>query len=88
MCLVCLLLCKEEGSGPVSLQLLRGGSGPVCGALVYIFIGMGTMLAYFHMCGITLLLRSVFNMLVWNASPREPMCFRCLMFSLSGPELR
>ena len=23
--LVCLLLCKEEGSSPVSLQLLRGG---------------------------------------------------------------
>ena len=26
MCLECLLLCKEEGSPPVSLQLLRGGS--------------------------------------------------------------
>ena len=24
-CLVCLLLCKEEGSSPVSLQLLGGG---------------------------------------------------------------
>ena len=24
-CLVCLLLCNEEGSSPVSLQLLRGG---------------------------------------------------------------
>ena len=24
-CLVCLLLCKEEGSSPVSLQLLKGG---------------------------------------------------------------
>ena len=23
---VCLLLCKEEGSPPVSLQLLRGGT--------------------------------------------------------------
>ena len=23
VCLVCLLLCKEEGSSPVSLQLLR-----------------------------------------------------------------
>ena len=23
--LVCLLLCKEEGSSPVSMQLLRGG---------------------------------------------------------------
>ena len=25
VCLVCLLLCKEECSSPVSLQLLRGG---------------------------------------------------------------
>ena len=24
VCLVCLLLCKEEGSSPVCLQLLRG----------------------------------------------------------------
>ena len=29
VCLVCLLLCKEEGSSPMSLQLLRGGIGPV-----------------------------------------------------------
>ena len=47
--------------------------------------GMGTMLANFHMCGIVLVLRAVFNMLVRNASSRGPMCFRCLMFSLSGP---
>ena len=38
--------------------------------------GMGTMLANFHMCGIMLVLRAVFNM---------PMRFRCLMFNLSGP---
>ena len=47
--------------------------------------GMGTMLANFHMCGIMLVLRAVSNMLVRNASPRGPMWFRCLMFSLSGP---
>ena len=47
--------------------------------------GMGTMLANFHMCGIMLVLRAVFNMLVRNASPRGPMCLRCLMFNLSGP---
>ena len=47
-------------------------------------VGMGTMLANFHMCGIMLLLRAVLNMIVRNASPRGPMCFRCLMFSLSG----
>ena len=46
--------------------------------------GMRTMLANFHMCGIMLVLRAVFNMLVRNASPRGPMCFRCLTFNLSG----
>ena len=47
--------------------------------------GMGTMLANFHMCGIMLVLRAVINMLMRNAIPRGPMCFRCLMFNLSGP---
>ena len=47
--------------------------------------GMGTMLANFHMCGIIFVLTTVFNILVRNASPRGPMCFTCLMFSLSGP---
>ena len=47
---------------------------------------MGNVLAnFFHMCGIMLILRAVFNMLVRNASPRGPLCFRCLMFRLSGP---
>ena len=32
--------------------------------------GMGTMLANFHMGGIMLFLRAVFNMLVRNACPR------------------
>ena len=43
------------------------------------------MLVNFHMCGIMLMLKAVLNMLLKNASPRGPMCFRCLMFSLSGP---
>ena len=34
------------------------------------------MLANFHMCGIMLVLRAVFNMHVRNASARGPMCFR------------
>ena len=40
VCLVCLLLCKEEGSSPVSLQLLRGGIWACyeC-ALVCVFVG-------------------------------------------------
>ena len=32
-----------------------------------------------------LLLRTVFTILAKDASPRGPMCFRCLIFSLSGP---
>ena len=47
--------------------------------------GMGTMLANFHMYGIMLVLRAVFTILLRNASPRGPMCFRWLMFNLSGP---
>ena len=43
--------------------------------------GMRIMLANFHMCGIMLVLRAAFNMLV---SSRGPMCFRCLIFNLSG----
>ena len=30
------------------------------------------------------MLRAVLNILVRNTSPRGPMCFRCLIFSLSG----
>ena len=30
------------------------------------------------------LLRAVLNILVRKTSPRGPMCFRCLIFSLSG----
>ena len=47
--------------------------------------GIGTMLANFHVLGVLFLLREVLNILVGNTSPREPMCFRCLIFSLSGP---
>ena len=43
------------------------------------------MLANFHVRGIMFLLRAVLNILVRNASPRGSMCFRCLIFSLSGP---
>ena len=35
--------------------------------------GMGTMLDNFHVCGIMLVLRAVFNMLVRNASLSRPM---------------
>ena len=48
-------------------------------------VGMGTMLANFHMCSIMLVSSAVFNMLVRNASTRWSICFRCLIFNLSGP---
>ena len=77
--LVCLLLWKDEDSSPMSLQLLRGGIWAymtyprLClflegggGGRAWDF-AMGTMLANFHMCGIMLMLRAVFNMLVRNA---------------------
>ena len=31
------------------------------------------------------IIRAVLNILVRNASPRGPMCFRCLIFNFSGP---
>ena len=37
-----------------------------------------------HPC-VRFLLRAVLNILIRNASPRGPMCFRCLIFNLSGP---
>ena len=37
--------------------------------------GMGTMLANFHMCGMMLVLRAVFNMLLKNVSPRWPVFY-------------
>ena len=40
--------------------------------------GTGNMLANFHMYGIMLVLGAVLNIFVRNASPRGPMCFRCL----------
>ena len=75
---LCLINYSEEGYGPVG------------GVLVYVFVGFwdGDYVSfhmYFHMCGIMLLLKAVLNMLVRNANPRGPMCFRCLMFNLSGP---
>ena len=80
---VCLLLCKEEGPFQVCAITERRDMCLYEVPLSMCF-EMGTMLTNFHMCGIMLVLRVVFNILVMNASPRGPMCFRYLMFSLSG----
>ena len=86
VCLVCLLLCKEEGSSPGSAITERRDMAlyelPL--SMFLLGFGIGTMLANLHMCGIMLVLRAVFNILVRYTSPRGPICFRCLMFSLSG----
>ena len=74
------VLFNVWGVGVYVYLLLCKEEGPS-----FLGFGMGTMLANFHMCGIMLVLRAVFNMFVRNASPTGPMCFRCLMFSLSGP---
>ena len=47
--------------------------------------GIGTMLANFHVRGIIFLLRAVLNILMRNVSPRGSMCFRHLIFNLTGP---
>ena len=39
-------------------------------AMSLLGFGMGTILANFHICGIMLVLRAVFNMLMMNGSPR------------------
>ena len=87
VCLVCLWLYMEEGSSPVSAITERRYMVLYEVLLSMYLLGfrMGTMLAIFHMCGIMLVLRAVFNMLVRNAIPRGPMCFKCLMFNLSRP---
>ena len=50
VCLVCLLLCKEEGSSPVSAITERRDMGlyevPLSVSLLY--FGIETMLANFH----------------------------------------
>ena len=87
VCLVCLLLYKEEGSSPVSAITEKRDMVlyEVPLSLSLLGFGMGTMLANFHMCDIMLVLIAVFSMLVVNASPGRPMCFRYMMFNLSGP---
>ena len=59
VCLVCLQLCKEEGSSPVSATERRDmGRYEVPLSMSLLGFGMGTMLANFHMCGIMLVLRA------------------------------
>ena len=51
VCLVCLLLCKEEGSSPVSAITERRDMGlyEVPLSVSLLAFGIGTMLANFHL---------------------------------------
>ena len=75
---VCLLLCKEEGSSPVSAITERWDMGLYEVPLPVSLLGFGivwTMLSNFHVWGILLLFRVVLNILMRNASPRKPFFF-------------
>ena len=73
---MCLLLCKEKGSSPVSSITQRRYIGlyDVPLSMSLLGFGMGIMLANLLMCDIMLVLREVFKMLVWKASQRGSMC--------------
>ena len=77
LCLVCLLLYKEEGSSPVALQLLRGGIWACmrCACLFSVGYWNGDIVNQ---------LPYGWYYVVRNASQRGPMCFRCVMFTLSA----
>ena len=80
--LVCLLLCKEVSAITERRDMCLY---EVTLSVSLLGFGIRTMLANFHMWGIMFLLRAVLNILLRNASPRGTMCFRCLIFNLSGP---
>ena len=55
--------------------------------MVMSFLGFGIGMLFFnvHMCGMMLLFSALLYMLVRYASPSSPICFRSMMFTLSGP---
>ena len=68
--LVCLLLCKEGGSSPVSFAITERRHMDLYAvslSMSLLGFGMETMLANFYMCGIMLVVIAVFNMFVRNA---------------------
>ena len=66
------LLVYSAGSGVNRMQVVLSGFS----MRLFCFVQTKTLCRY----GCIYLL----NILVRNASPRGPMCFRCLIFSLSG----
>ena len=83
VCLVCLLLCKAERSFAVYLQLLRGWIWACmrCHCLCLCWGLDGNYVSELPYVLYYVGVKSSFQ----HASPRGPMCFWCLMFSLLGP---
>ena len=48
-------------------------------------LGIGIILAIFHVCGIVFVFSERLNIVVRYDSAVSPRCMRCLMFMLSGP---
>ena len=67
MCLICFMLCKEEGFSPVSLQLLRGGIW-ICMKCPCLYLcsvlGWGQPPYVWYYVGVK------------SSFPKGPMCFR------------
>ena len=85
----CVFCYKEDSSSPVSTITERMDMGlyEVPLSMSLLGFGMWTMLANFHMCGIMLVLRAVFNMLVRNASQDLVSCYFYFVLLPLGPEL-
>ena len=77
VCLVCLLSSKEKGSSPVSAITARRDMDmyEVPLSVSLLGLGIGTMLANFHMCGIMLVLRAVFNMVMRKSESKRAYRF-------------
>ena len=87
VCLVCLQLCKEEGSSPVSLQLLRGRLWTCMKCPVYIFVGFwnGDYVSQLPYVWYYVVVKSSFQHSRDECEPKKVYVFRCLMLSLLGP---
>ena len=68
----------------MSLQLLRGGLWACMSYVIVCFLA-GDYVSQLPYVWYYVGVKSSFNMIVRNAIPRGHMCFRCLMFNLSGP---
>ena len=83
--MVCLLLCKEESSSPVSLQLLRLGIWAcVRGALVYVFLGLldSDYVSQHPNVWYYVVVESSFKHALENYVSNRAYVFGCLIFGL------